>query len=401
MVTIRSVESPTDLEQAANLGASTLRPNHYQEAKQFWRTVVPADPTYRQANQRVVEVDGRIVGQALIMDRTMAVGVARLRVGGISGFALLPEYQHQGYAEALMQDCLSYMNKQQYDLSIVNAPTSFYVRYGYATVWPHYSLQVKAQDVARLASPVNVRPLAADDLPALMSLYESASLTRVGSFLRDETYWRWRLSQQRRVRVVVAGEGEVRGYTVGNTPAEVTEAVAADREAAVALLADCGREVLAGGGSDCIINAPLDDPFVRWVLELCPVTMCQTSRPDAGWMARFIDLPRAFAKLTEELGVRLLRSPYRDWRGRLRLLTDMGTIILGCRYSEVTLLGDGSTAGLYCRIPQARLAQLLFGYRSAFEVAEDADTYIGRDAVPLLAGLFPRTTAALAGLDWF
>ncbi|MCC7352665.1 MAG: GNAT family N-acetyltransferase [Anaerolineae bacterium] len=401
MVTIRSVESPTDLEQAANLGASTLRPNHYQEAKQFWRTAVPADPTYRQANQRVVEVDGRIVGQALIVDRTVAIGVARLRVGGISGFALLPEYQSQGHAEVLMQDCLSYMNKQRYDLSVVNAPTSFYLRYGYATAWPSYALKVKAEDVARLTSPLNIRPLAADDLPALMSLYESASLTRVGSFLRDETYWRWRLAQQRRVRVAVDGEGAVRGYVTGNAPAEVLEAIAADREAAIALLTDLGREVLAGGGSDCTISVPPDDLFARWTLELCPVDICQASRPDAGWMARFIDLPRTLAKLTEELGVRLLRSPYRDWRGRLRLLTDMGTVILGCRYSEVTLLSDGSTTGLYCRIPQARLAQLLFGYRSAFEVADDTDAYIGRDAIPLLAGLFPRATAALAGLDWF
>ena len=398
---IRPVVSPTDLEQAASLGASTYRPNHYEEGKRYWRDGVPADPTYQPSNQRVLEVDGKIVGQVLIVDRTLAVGVARLRVGGLSGLAVAPESREQGHAEALMQDALSYMNKQRYDLSLVHAAEGFYLRYGYAPVWPLYSLKITVEDATRLASPLRVRPLAADDVPAVMALYESVALTRVGSFVRSEPYWRWRLARLRRLRVATDGEGNVRGYLLADAPTEVREAVAADREAAAALLADAGRAAREVGADECRIYVPPDDPLTRWALELCPAEVCQASRPDAGWMARFVDLSRAFAKLTEELAVRLIRSPYRDWRGRLRILTDMGTLILGCRFSEVTLLDDGSTTGLYCRLPQAKLAQLLFGYRSAFEVADDADVYMGRDAVPVMAALFPRTTAFLAGLDWF
>jgi hypothetical protein len=52
-------------------------------------------------------------------------------------------------------------------------------------------------------------------------------------------------------------------------------------------------------------------------------------------------------------------------------------------------------------MPQARLAQLLFGYITVAEAAVAPGSSIPYTASPIMAALFPPTVAYIAGLDWF
>ena len=398
---IRSIEPTKDLDQVADLGARTFNGNRYEEAVRWWRDGLSADPTYRPANQRILEVDGKIIGHALIIDRTVRVGVARLRMGGLGSIFVAPEYRHQGYARTLLQDCINHMARQHYDISLLNGIPNFYQRFGFATVWPFYTTTVQAADATALTPVSQVRDWQEHDLPALMALYEATWLERPGSMVRNEAYWRWQLESNRIRRVVVDEEDHILGYYLAQVPTDVAEVVASDRQTTQTLLYDMGCAAMDAGAKAFGIRLPPDDPFSRWARELLPIEIRQHSQPQGGWMGRFINVQRTFAKLTEELGVRLLRSPYRDWRGRVRIITDIGTAILGCRFSQTVLLDDGSTSGLSCRLSQAKLAQLLFGYRSVFEIVEDDDVHIARDAIPLIGALFPQKVSMLSGLDWF
>jgi len=118
-------------------------------------------------------------------------------------------------------------------------------------------------------------------------------------------------------------------------------------------------------------------------------------------MARFVNLISAMRKLQDELSARFLRSQMQDWRGRVNLVTDLGTVGLFCRYGRVVVKEVEPTAGMTCRIPQDRLMQLILGFRTIYDVAEDPDVSVPEVARPLLHTLFPPTASYIAGLDRF
>ena len=119
-------------------------------------------------------------------------------------------------------------------------------------------------------------------------------------------------------------------------------------------------------------------------------------------MGRFIGLRGSFERLAGELGERLRRSAFKDWRGTLRLATDLGTVELHvAEPGEVAVRGKTEGRAIVCALPQTALIQLLFGYRDAAEVAADPDAAIPEEALPLLHALFPPGHPFIAEPDYF
>ena len=78
-----------------------------------------SDSSYQLHQSRVCIVDGKIVSHVRVSDRAIHIGRSVVRLGGIGMVATLPEYRRRGYATAVMQDAIAYMEEQGYDLSLL------------------------------------------------------------------------------------------------------------------------------------------------------------------------------------------------------------------------------------------------------------------------------------------
>ncbi|MCS7221014.1 MAG: GNAT family N-acetyltransferase [Anaerolineae bacterium] len=402
MFETRAIASEVELHQAVRLAAGAFRhPSFNLDAGQIvaW---LRAHPAFRPELVRVRVADGRVISQLWIVDRVMRIGLAEWRMGGISALYTVPEARSQGHATALMKDALEFMRHSGFDVTVLYGMNHFYRRFGYAVVWPLSRLQVPRREARTLGGSCALRPVSSKDVPTLVNLYEQAWERRPGALIRTESYWRWLLQTQRSWWVATDRRQAVRGYAVvsDQRPHEVIELVAADAETAFALIGHVAGQAPEDAGSLQII-AIRDDPLVSWLRRACHVTLIEETAPEGGWMARFIDLYSAFSKLSEELNARFLRSALRDWRGRVNLETELGTIALACRYGHLIVVDAPPTGGITCRIPQDRLMQLVMGFRSLPDVAGDPDVSIPDVAMPFLEVLFQPTAAGMAGLDWF
>ncbi len=418
----RAVASDYELYQATRLTLEAFCKEASDEALARRIIRVRTHPAYRPELVRLRVADSRVIAHLQIVDRTMGGGLAEWRIGGITSMCTAAEARQQDHATALMADALEVMCREGFDISVLRGINHFYERFGYAVVWPSCWLSIPLAEALTLSSELNVRPALLADVPALLRLYNEAWESRPGALARDRAYWRWLLEAKHPLWVAVDREGAAHGYVSPSEhcPGEVVELVAADAGATRALVRHIANMASNDGVSTLRIAVARDDPIVRWLRRVCQVTLSEETTPAGGWMARFINLHSAMSKLQEGLTARLLRSALRDWRGRVNFVTDLGTVALVCRHSHVSVVATapigsskpdqaaqpvtdwiGPRDRLTCQIPQDRLMQMVWGFRSADDVAEDPGVVIPHMVRPLLDVLFPPVTACMAGLDWF
>jgi len=402
---IRHVQSEEDRRRVADLVAQAFSSEEepYSQLYEYMFKIAPNDPTYRPENVRIVEVEGQVISHVSIVDRIIRVGGAALRMGGISGVTTHSAHRRRGYMRALMEDCLAYMERQGYDISLLEGIPDFYHRFGYVSVMPAYTLRIPAAEAEKLRQLLRVRRFRKSDLPAVMALYQADNSHRTGTVVRDETYWRWLLRCFRRCQVAVDEQGRVRGYVwlAKSGRFRAIEAAGNDPLAVEGLLRFLARQAKARYSADIPLQLPPDHPFARRALALCGGEVTMRVSRNSGWMGRFINLKRAFTKLRGELSERLHLSAFKDWRGVLRLATDLGAIELGIAEGNILVREATEDKAIVCQLPQTALIQLLFGYRGVAEVASDHGVVIPEEALPLLSALFPAGHPFIAEPDYF
>lgn len=405
---VRYIKDHTERTQIARWAAEAFSPQDVERGVHFWTQGLPREPGYGPERQRVIEVDDQLVSHLRIVDREMQVGLAALRMAGIGALVTSPEHRRRGYACALMEDTLSDLKAQGFDLTCLDGIPDFYQRFDYVTVMPHRLLRIQVSEALALSAPLTVRPLTPADAPSLVPLYDRCWRGRVGALVRDEAIWRWQLELAPQGIIVVDENDRVRGYAVCGVQADwVTEAFAADADAVTALLHHVARRAQEAGKETLHVNLPADVPFARLLRAMCGVETVEQTRPGAGWQARLLNVEPVFEKLEPELSARLARSTQAGWQGYLRLETDIGGVTLRIDRTGVCVdRKDGHKNGhlstqAICLLPQARLTQLLFGYVTVAEAAAAPGSQVPYAALPILAALFPPVVAYIAGLDWF
>ena len=398
---VRSIKNHKERMTVARWAAETFEPHSIPRSIRFWTQGLPREPGYRPERQRVVEDKGKLVSHLRIADRNMQMGLATLRMGGLGAVVTPPKQRGRGYARALLQDTTHYLTTQGFDLGCLDGVADFYHRFGYATVMPYHHVRIQVQDALALASPLSVRPLTPEDVQELASLYERCWHRRVGVLVRDKAMWQWQLDGIRGGDVVVGASGDVRGYVVYEREADwAKETAATDANAVAALLRRLAQRAQQAGKQTFYLNLPPDAPFVRLARAMCAIKIIASTRPGAGWQARLLNVESAFDKLSPELSERLARAPQTGWHGRLRLETEIGGVSLYIDRTGVRVDKETRTQ-IICLMPQARLTQLLFGYITVAEAAAAPGSSIPYVASPIMAALFPPTSAYIVGLDWF
>ncbi|MBN1250058.1 MAG: GNAT family N-acetyltransferase, partial [Anaerolineae bacterium] len=132
--------------------------------------------------------DDTQVADLSVIDYTMRIGTAEVRMAGIGGVYTEREHRMKGYMRHLFEDTVTYMAGEGYDVSMLFGISNFYNKFGYATCLANYRVSVKTRDAEAAgaqASALKPRPVTSEDMPRLVALYTAENATRTGTVLRD------------------------------------------------------------------------------------------------------------------------------------------------------------------------------------------------------------------------
>ena len=393
------IMQPSDQPQVVAMTATAFSREH--DEADYYHQHWLAHPGAGPDSVRVGVVDDEVVATMAIIDRDLRVGAATVRTACIRDVTTLKVHRGQGYGARLVRDTLETLAAEGYALAYLDGIKDFYGRFGFEPVVPFSALHLKLAEVADLREGQGqVRRATPDDVPALQRLAAAAWEGRTGSLLRSEAHWRWLLAYHVQPVWVLEGEGGTpvayaHEYTGNNL---LDEWGAAKPAAGLHLLRRLAR-TLDWDGPTLRLAGPPDYPLFRAVERRLPYEYEIYGHPDGGWMAAVLDPQATFTALLPEFTRRWTAVARHN--AALRLVLDDGDEIgLLLRREGVTATRPPRNAPL-ARIPRRHLAPLLFGARTAAELAAEHGVRCPPAARALLAVLFPRTWAWLPGLDWF
>ncbi|ELY38212.1 GNAT family N-acetyltransferase [Natronorubrum tibetense] len=330
------------------------------------------------------------------------------RTAGLASVATPPEYRRQGHVRQLLAHSLAEYRDHDVRFSVLwPFQYRFYRRYGWDTsnrIATHecapdvLSFATDAMDGAD-ADRTAVRRLEADDYDRLESTYETHR-ERYGLALeRDETWWRHRVfGGHDRDPFVYASErdGRVVGYLVytidgemGDRTLSVSELVAADHDALLALLSFChdhGSQV-----QRVRLRVPTDVPIRDIARDPDEIDTEVTDGP----MVRIVDVAETLSHLSypeHEASLTIaVEDPLVDWNEGVFELEVAGMNATCTRLEETA-----GTAGANVRLDVTALSQLVVGAQSASTLERTGRlTVTDSNVLETLSTLFPETAVYL------
>lgn len=416
---VRALVTPAEMEAFFRLNAVVFRPDEdhdlVAELRQRYLTL---DPDFQRHQLRGAFLGDTYVGGYALLERTMCLGVARVRTACINGVVTHPDFRHQGIALALMQDAIRIAESQQYALLFLHGVGGFYRQFGYIDVLEDTPRHFLTQTPLLLSEPVSetymVRAATLADAPALLACYQRHYSAYLGSFAPTRTLQRqehllrnWFEVSDIKSLVAVSAAQELHGYLIFSRRRQklyVYEAATDNWPATLALLHAHAHLLDAEGDppQELWWRFPPTDQTFYFLSEHVPVRSELLSFPNGGWMAR----PAHLATLLQALYP--LWQEY--WRGRSRLVDWSGVLALTID-AHSSFLEITPTSILSVAMPSAPLqhvtfssqvfTQLIFGFRPVSWALLQPGQYIPTELVPLLNVLFPVSEAWVAGSDFF
>jgi len=385
---VRQVQ-PGDYRAAGYLCTQVQFDDEHQRQRAFdyWVNHQPHEPGFDYAMHHIGVLDGKVVSYAAVKPYTLRYGGVNLSIAGVADVSTHPDYRRRGYASAVLQDALTYMAEQGVHLALLEGIRGYYGRFGFSPVWPHYFFEVPAAEAAALEAPLRLREPTAQDVPYMAHLYQKHWEGRT-TFARSAETWLWRVLREDWSYIRVIDDGQVCGYIAGDDPttAEI-EVVADTMDAAITILAECGRVCQEAGLDVVRWLMPPDDAMVAFARTLLPVTVSARYLPDGGWMARLIDTRDLVNHLLPELIAQArMVDPHFDAEA---LHFDFQPDRV-----KISLRGQATTV---CRLSQQDFMQMMFGSLRPLALRNR----LHPDGVRLLEMLFPPRMAALGCWDWF
>lgn len=392
-------------------------------------TATPTGIRYEQTPEGATEVQlragGESVSRAFIVPLTIRIGAATVRMDGIGGVGTDEAHRNKGYSRRVLEAAVRRMNEGSAVLSTLYGIRDFYPKYGYATVGPEHVVHLtEPTRGAPLPDGWRVRPVAADDLPAVRRLYERTTDGAVGAVVRGEDAPAWsRLRETAgkgeadECRVVAGPSGEVEAYawTGGDhwwmrfwrndNPGCLlfAEVFADGPEAADAVLAACRAWAAEGEGAprEIRIAMPPEGP-VAMAAMLHDARVTREYTRAGNFMGRTLGVSKLLSALAPELSLRLGASGIRS-TGVLDIRTDEGGAALAFG-PEGVRVADGPTPSgerLAVRLPQAELARLALGGFPPEPLLARLLAPPGERTEELLSTLFPHRHPHVYAVDRF
>lgn len=320
-------------------------------------------------------VDERSVSRCWIVSLTIRIGEAEVRMDGLGGVGTDASERRKGYARRVIAAALRRIESGDAALSMLYGIPDFYVQFGYVPAGPEHLIRMPAGPQAALPPGFVARAMQPDDLTELVALYARQTRSEVGAAVRPkDCYVHRRLREaaredisrnrtapgvgtdthpQDRCRVLIGPDGALRGYAwrgdgfwatdlIQREAPDcmiVAEAIAADPEAAGALLCVCAawaHEVANHTGRNIqhvLLSAPHDGEIGRAAMHRDAELIKKFTRC-GGSMARVCDMQRLVEQLSPELRRRLADTSLRQ-EGPVTFVTGIG-------HATVPLRGRGA-----------------------------------------------------------
>ena len=159
--------------------ATSIRPATKHLMDRVLRDGAPIDPEYPLVfgegfAGRAVELerDGQVVSACALLARELVVGEERLRAGLIGSVVTDPEHRGEGLASEVLARAEAALAADGCAFALLWAEDpAFYTKRGYGPIGVEYDVTLPYSMAQRLPTPSGVRPMAADDPPAMHALY--------------------------------------------------------------------------------------------------------------------------------------------------------------------------------------------------------------------------------------
>lgn len=346
-------------------------------------------------NKRCVVDDGRIVAYLTIVPKDMYIGKALLKMAGIAAVCTHPETRMKGYGRVLFDDTIDFMEREKYDISVLYGIPNYYHKYGYEVVMGRHLFTVPNTELPTDMVRFPRSPLEKRDMRAICALYNGETRNHDGICRRRE------MEPRKGAFKLTDTRGRIAAYAF-LAPAEeslvVWEAVARDHEAAIQLLSALRLAAWRHGLSQLNIMMP-PGYHVTDMLRNMNSVYHRTNVHRRGCMGRVIDLPRLVAKMLPEWTELVGRSELAGRSGGVSLGIGDDVLRLYYHRGAVRAAVSGGKAG--SRVTPERFIQMVCGYRSVANLADDSDVQIGRADMRALEVLFPERNTYLFGPDQF
>jgi predicted acetyltransferase len=334
-----------------------------------------------------------------VIDFTMRIGTAKVRMAGIGGVYTEREHRNQGHMRTLFEDTVTYMIDGGYDVSQLFGIPNFYNKFGYATSLPDsiFTIQTRdAEDAGDYGQAMDARPVEPNDIPEILRLYNAHNAMRTCSIVRTPdrftefrkgTTW----NAEAEVRVWEDAQGQLAGYAVWDDEDEhvkVAEIDAWDDGLFPTILHALAEEAIARRCGEIEVHVPPDHPFAGYA-QRYGIEWTITYPRDAAAMMRILNQQPLMEKLRTEFERRLAVSPMAGYTGSVALKTDLDTTVLTFDAGRLTLDERGEPDATLS-LSQDQLIQCIVGYRSIRDVLNTPNVTLDGESGPLLHALFPR-----------
>lgn len=349
---------------------------------------------------RELWIDGeeKAVCRLVVIDLSMRIGTAVVRMAGIGGVYTQREHRMKGHMRALVEDSLRYMIDEGYDVSMLFGIENFYTKFGYAPSLASSICKVKTRDAevaGAQAKACTTRPIEEQDMLTVLALYNAENAARTGSIVRAPEHFTkfhkgtW-YGAPPEATVFEDANGALLAYAVWDANAKavkVAEVAAWDDGMFPTLLATFAEQAVAKRCEAIELYIPSDHPFGEFVQRYGAKWKITYPRYGSGMM-RILNQQALFEKIAPEMERRLAASPLSGYTGTLALSTDLGTTSLAFGGGKLTV--GAVDAAMRLELSQDRLVQLVMGYRSVRDAINDVDVEVMGDALALLNALFVK-----------
>ncbi len=342
-----------------------------------------------------VEVDGELVSWM----QTFTVG-HRLRgvtldCAGVVGVHTHDAHQMQGHMRYMLETVIDRAEARGVPLStLYGGAPDLYHRWGYATVMPEFTITINTRRAEAAPRSHQVREGDPADRPAIARLYNRETARFSGMRVREPERWLgprqgiWFSRLDAWVRVAVDGRGRIVGYCIGDQ---------VDHDAQQLDIVDAQATSSAGAAS--IIRAMADEAVRRRMgkiafhvhpesrvgvyLRNLEVTVSSERPVGRSQMVR-LSLPGAVLDALRPYAREQAAALGGQRPTQLTIDTELGS-------GELPLGGDLPPHQVH--LPAARLAEILFGYRSAEELRDIHGLQLSHHDAEILDALFPPIDA--------
>jgi predicted acetyltransferase len=348
----------------------------------------------------VIKDKGRMVSTINLIPVTWSIGGIRLKVAEMGHVGTLPEYRGRGLIQRLVCEFHHDVQKQGYDIAVIEGIPYFYRQFGYEYAIPLLEeTRIRIDQIPEFKTRMRVRPFTEKDMPKAKKLLEQSQKKFYVHSIRGMTIWK--LQQ----RTKIASDPEpFQGYAVeerGQLVAyfrmreaqkekqllltEITDVDHLTAQAVLGFLKKYGKEHELENLS---ANISYEESFSHYILSLGAVK----SIPAYAWQIRITDYAKIFWKLKPLLENRLADSMY----SRLTETLDFNLRAFTIQVSAK----DGKIAGIKKIDTSKRSAiglnpltftQLMTGYKNRSQLEEAMpDVRIALSHRLLIDVLFPK-----------